>query len=267
MSFHDEHWGCPRCLKYCQVTKEGLSVCCGAKGDPSVTTILGIVNKPAIGPWMVKMEREAIREGFLELITDQPAALLHEKPDDAWKLVLQLTENQKAAEKIKKEAGEIGTAAHALIEWFTRRELGFPVPSDPPETPEAAQWAFMAWQDWARKVNLKPLEVELVLYSTQHGYIGTADLIGYVENQLTCVDYKTGKAVYREAHLQNVAYRSAYAERAGESEWLRGLVLRLPKVDTDPGFEPVEVTAGPEAMPAFLGLKEGWTWMRGKELK
>lgn len=259
----DAHYGCPACRKYCAVTKAGVSACCGAEPDPSVTTILNIISKPALIPWAVKMEREAIRAAFLEVLTDQAKDFLalEQDPDAAWNVVLRMTESHKAADKVKNKAAEIGSAAHALIEWQTKRELGFPVSSEPPAAPEAAQWAFMAWQDWARKVNFKAVESELVLYSTEHGYIGTADTIAYVDNVLTEVNYKTGKAIYREAHLQSVAYRAAYAEN-NAGQWLPGLVLRLPKIESDPEFEPVEVTAGPEALPAFLGFKAGWQWMR-----
>ena len=258
----DAHYGCPACRKYCAV-KDGLSACCHVGADPSVTTILSVISKPALIPWAVKMEREAIRAAFLDALTDQAKGFLalEKDPDAAWNVVLRMTESHKAADKVKNKAAEIGSAAHALIEWQTKRELGFPVSSEPPAAPEAAQWAFMAWQDWARKVRFKPLESELVVYSTQHGYIGTVDTIAFVEEQLTCVDYKTGKAVYREAHLQNVAYRQAYAE-ANSGMWTKGLVLRLPKAESDPEFEPVEVTEGHETLPAFLGFKAGWQWMR-----
>lgn len=263
MSLSDAHWGCPACRKYCELAKTmttdvRLSACCGAKPDPSVTTILDVVNKPAIAPWMAKMERLYLLNALRDILTDpkHPG-----DPDAIIKSVEALAKEKKAGEKEKGKAAEIGSAAHALIEWFTKCELGLPGPAEPPAAPDAAHWAFMAWQDWARKVNFKPMESELVLYSTQHGYIGTADTIAYVNDVLTLVDYKTGKAVYREAHLQNVAYRSGYAETHG-GDWLAGLVLRLPKVDTDPEFEPVEVTAGPEALPAFLGFKAGWEWLR-----
>lgn len=239
-----------------------MSACCGAKPDPSVTTVLNVISKPALIPWAVKMEREAIRWAFLDWLTRLDGQTWQNwKPEQIWSVIEEMTQARRAAEKEKTKAAEIGTAAHALIEWFTKRELGLPVSIEPPDAPDAAQWAFMAWQDWARKVGFKPLESELVLYSTQHGYIGTADTIAWVNNEPTLVDYKTGKAVYREAHLQNVAYRAAYAEQNG-GQWLAGLVLRLPKVDTDPEFEPVAVTAGPEAMSAFLGFKAGWEWMR-----
>src|SRR5208282_6385084 len=89
----------------------------------------------------------------------------------------------------------------------------------------------------------KPLMVEFTVVSKKYGYAGTADLLAEVDGVLTLVDWKTGKAVYKEAHLQNAAYRNALQEMEiydGCTMPLAGLVLRLPKTETDPDFEVVQ---------------------------
>ena len=35
----------------------------GGEEYPSVTTILQVVNKPALGPWYAKQERDRVRDG------------------------------------------------------------------------------------------------------------------------------------------------------------------------------------------------------------
>jgi len=44
--------------------------------------------------------------------------------------------------------------------------------------------------------NLKPLFVESTVYSDLYGYAGTADFIGYVDGELTAIDWKTSSRNY-----------------------------------------------------------------------
>ena len=122
-------------------------------------------------------------------------------------------------------------------------------------------WAFMAWEDWRRSVKLKPIAVEQVIYNEKHGYAGTLDLLADVDGVLTVVDWKTGKAVYPEAHLQNEAYRQAIREM-GHGDPRPGLIVRLPKVETDPQFEAVVALAEGPCFDKFLNAMQLWTWLR-----
>ena len=81
-------------------------------------------------------------------------------------------------------------------------------------------------------MKFKPLMVEFTVVSHKYGYAGTADLLAEVNGVLTLVDWKTGKSVYREAHLQNAAYRQAVREM-GLGDPQQGLILRLPKSTED----------------------------------
>jgi len=71
-----------------------------------------------------------------------------------------------------------------------------------------------SWKDWARSVDLEPLAIERTVYCLGCGYAGTLDLYARVKGVLTVLDWKSGKAIYPEAFLQNLAYRHA-ATRAG----------------------------------------------------
>jgi hypothetical protein len=65
-------------------------------------------------------------------------------------------------------------------------------------------------------VNLEPLAIERTVYCLECGYAGTLDLYARVKGVLTVLDWKSGKAIYPEAFLQNLAYRHA-ATRGGLS--------------------------------------------------
>ena len=97
------------------------------------------------------------------------------------------------------------------------------------------------------------------MYCLQCGYAGTLDLYARVEGIPTVLDWKTGRAIYAEALLQNVAYRHA-ARRLGMPS-SQGLIVRLPKLLNDPAWE---VMAVPDAIPLsdFLAALRLWRWHR-----
>ncbi len=170
----------------------------------------------------------------------------------------------RANQKLLAKAGEIGHQVHAIIEWNLRRLLGQVVGPEP-KIEDRAQWAFMAWEDWAKKVNLEPLVIEQAVFSLTHGYAGTMDLLAKVNGEPTLVDFKTGKAIYGEAHLQNVAYQVALAEM-GHTVPAGGTIVRLPKTETDPAFEVAIVPAVSELLPTFLAVKQVWEWWYASEV-
>jgi len=229
---------------------------------PSVTTILDIIHKPALGPWYAKEERRVFCDAMLEVLT-RPKVPDNNEILDA---VIAAVDGLKAGDKAKTKAANIGTSAHAMIEWLTRTMLGED-PGVEPEIPEASQWAVESWKDWAKQVDLVPIYAERTVYSKIHGYAGTLDLYAKVKGELTVVDYKTGKAIYPEAFLQNVAYRHAGRERGMESA--QGIILRLPKILSDPAFEAQPVPGWDGDIDDFLAVKRAWEWKRrmdGKDI-
>lgn len=220
---------------------------------PSVTTVLDVISKPALGPWYAKEERKAFETAILELAS-QSRTIAADHLLDA---VITMVTGVKAAEKAKIAAGAIGTAAHAGIEWHTRRLLGEDAGPEP-QLPPAAQWAVEAWKDWAKAVAFTPLAVERPVYCLDCGFAGTVDWIARVEDVVTLGDYKTGKAIYPESFLQNLAYRHAAAQQGLVSQ--QGVIVRLPKVVDDPAFEAMLV---PElSFAEWEAAFRLWRWWR-----
>src|SRR5262249_31948989 len=87
-------------------------------------------------------------------------------------------------------------------------------------------------------------------------------LYARVQGVLTILDWKTGRAIYPEALLQNVAYRHA-ARRLGLPS-SQGLIVRLPKLLEDPAWEVMTV---PNTVPLgdFLAALRLWRWQRRSE--
>jgi len=167
----------------------------------------------------------------------------------------------KAANKVLVKASEIGSEAHSLIEWQINIRMGMKV--DKPKVRPEAEWAFLAWEDWAKSVELKPVASEQVVYSKTYGYAGTLDLLAHVSDKLTVLDWKTGKAVYSEAHLQNAAYRQAVREM-GHGDPVQGFIIRLPKSLEDPKFEAVLADEEKSSFEVFLQAMKVWQWSERK---
>ena len=229
---------------------------------PSVTHILSVIAKPALIAWSANQERDAVCAAAADLY-----AQLHQHPLVPRAIYLTTLQaalgKEKAHQRELAKAGEIGTQIHARIEYDLRQHLGLPVGVEPVIS-EAAEYGYLAFLDWARSVRLKPLRIETVVFSLEHGYAGTMDLLAEVDGALTLIDWKSGKSVYAEAHLQNAAYRFALAEM-GIADVERGLIVRLPKVESDPNVEVVESPATADLMPAFLAARALWSWWHDQE--
>lgn len=229
----------------------------------SVTHALGCIAKPALINWAANQERTAVMDAAADLYLDLCQTPPMGRPTYLATLQGRIGK-QKAHQKELAKAGEIGSQAHALIEWNLRQSLGQVVGPEP-RVVDKAQWAFMAFQDWANSVSLKPVFIEQMVFSRTHHYAGTMDLLAEVNGVLSLVDFKTGKSIYSEAHLQNIAYQQALIEM-GHLAPAKGHIVRLPKVDTDPAFEVAEVPPVADLWPTFVAVLTVWKWWHAGEV-
>ena len=212
---------------------------------PSVTTVLDIIAKPALGPWYAKEERRYFEAAMLEVLT-KPGA---RDPEYVLAAVAEAVTGVKAADRAKQQAATIGTAIHAGIEWAPpqRSWARTPAPSPGCPTPPPGRWRAGRTGRRAWPSSLWPSSAR----STGRLWLrGTLDLYARVRGVLTVLDWKSGKAIYPEAFLQNVAYRHAAARLGLPSS--QGLIVRLPKLIDDPAWEVMPV---PETVTVadFLG--------------
>lgn len=230
---------------------------------PSVTHILGVISKPALLHWAANQERELVTEAAADLYLDLLSTPPMIRPVYVTTLAGRLG-HVRAHRRALERAGAIGQQTHALIEWTLRQQLGQLIGRAPRVEPPARH-AFASFQAWADSVHLVPKYIEQTVYSRTHRYAGTMDLLAEVNGVLTLVDFKTGKAIYPEAHLQNAAYQAALAEM-GHSVPAAGLIVRLPKVAADPDFELATVPPVPDLLPVFLAARVLWEWTYQHEL-
>jgi hypothetical protein len=234
---------------------------------PSVTTILQAVAKPALIPWAANQERTAVSEAAADLYAAWAAQADRQRvplPRSAYLATLHANLGQvRAHQKTLAKAGDIGSETHKLIEWTMRTAMGAAAGPKPAVCDEAL-WGFMAFEDWAKAVSFKPVLIERTVYSLTHGYAGTMDVLARVDGQLTLVDFKTGKGIYPEAHLQSAAYSVALTEMGYQAP-TAALIVRVPKVTSDPTFEVQTVPPVADLFPVFQAVKALWTWTYANE--
>lgn len=252
---------------------------------PSVTSVLDVISKPALMTWAAKAERALVSQTAADLYIE--TAKHAQFPRASFVLALERRLGLALAHVgVSETAMAIGTQVHARIEWTLKRAQGALVATDPPVLTKPAALAFQAYQQFAAAVSLTPQRIEQIVYSHQHRYAGTLDLVATLDaaallRQLQAqggvlpqvaawltarqtvtalVDFKTGKAVYKESFLQSVAYQRALIEM-GHGRVDGGLVVRLPKDPADRrGVEVVVVPSVYQLFPVFAAVRQLFDW-------
>jgi hypothetical protein len=89
---------------------------------PSVTTILNVIGKPALIAWSAKVERELVTNVSAQLYEDIAGTPKMSKIAYLNSLQTRLGKERAHTKELAK-AGDIGSQAHALIEWNLKASL------------------------------------------------------------------------------------------------------------------------------------------------
>jgi len=141
---------------------------------PGVTTIVGVLNKPALIPWANKLGLKGID-----------------------------------VKRYVDDKADIGTLAHAMIIGELTKQ-----PIDTSEYSQqqidAAQNAVLSFYEWEKEHKLEILHAEQPVISERYGYGGQFDLLGNVSingvTRFELLDLKTGSGIYEEAYYQLGGY-------------------------------------------------------------
>lgn len=147
------------------------------KRVPSVTTILGVINKPALLNWANRIGLNGIE---MKNYVDDKA--------------------------------DIGTLAHAICEFSL---VGTPIEwgkYTKEQILQACKCAkkFFEWKSYQNE--FIPIASELELISEKYQYGGCCDLVAILNGRLTLVDFKTCSGVWDEAKFQTSAYKQLINE-------------------------------------------------------
>lgn len=155
---------------------------------PSVTTILGVVNKPALPRWAAKMTAEyavAQKDTWTGLDNRAAIELLKGSP---WRSM--------------NDAAEKGTSIHGIAEKLLRGEQ---IDFIQPGTEHACQ----SVAELITALRPKPVAIEATVWSHKYKYAGTLDLLATIDDELWLIDWKSSKGVYPDFALQLAAYAMA----------------------------------------------------------
>ena len=209
---------------------------------PSVTTILGVLQKPALIPWAAKETAAAFKELIQEAIINDLDLDL-----DAMEL-----EAKKAHRKKKTEAMDIGTAVHNAIElWLESDGRMHPEEIANPE----AQQGLKRFLEWGEQHTVKVLSYEQVV-TDNRSYAGRFDMLAEVDGTVTLIDFKTSTGIWDEYWFQVAAY-AACIEVAPDAV----AILRIDKTSGE--FEYVSREKWQGHAEAFRKLSEFYNLMKG----
>lgn len=167
---------------------------------PGVTTVLGVINKPALVKWSNQLGLQGI---------DSSAYV------DA--------------------TARIGTCAHELVQEYLGGSLVDRKTYSPDEinNAENALISFFAWEKM-HGGKMETIHIELPLVSESLRYGGTIDWYGKLDGRLWLVDFKTSKGLFPEHEYQVAAYYRLLRENGYEVEGVR--LLRIGRTE-DEGFD------------------------------
>ena len=165
---------------------------------PGVTTITGILNKPALVKWANNLGLQGI---------------------DSMKYV--------------DEKASIGTLAHYMIECHLKGEK--PDLSDyTPNQISQAENSVLKFFDWEKENKFKVIGVEMKLVSEKLKVGGCCDLYAELNGKKTLIDLKTSKGIFPEMITQVAGYKLLLEENNYEVEDVR--ILRIGREESE-GFE------------------------------
>ena len=180
---------------------------------PSVTTILSVLSKPALGQWAANEAAEAALR-YAQEVWDRKSRIDLSK----------LREWKRSHTAAKNVAADIGTWTHGLMDSVlaeARHRVPYPGPQD--GTEKRLRGAAAGAR---RELRLRTFQAGRMVFSEANGYAGTFDVIASVKGLPVLLDYKTSSAVYDEHHLQTAAYLAAVAKPPSK---IRRGILRLDK--------------------------------------
>lgn len=180
---------------------------------PGVTTVLGILAKPALVKW-------------------------------ANNLGLQGIDSTKYRDKM----ADVGTIVHlSLLAHLTNATPDLSEYSQ--ADIDIAQNCMKSYLEWEKSHKVEPVLVEVPISSDVYGYGGTPDCFAYVNGELELIDFKTSGGIWNEYFYQLAAYRQLLIEQGHKVNKAR--ILRIGK-DSNGDFEDRTITTFDNEFQLFL---------------
>ncbi|ELR14010.1 uncharacterized protein ACA1_366220 [Acanthamoeba castellanii str. Neff] len=215
---------------------------------PSVTTILGVINKPQLHLWTKSRILSFVRKR-LNFLREESTTTGRISITEEW-----VEETIKEAEEqpnVEADvAAQFGTASHNIIENVIKGQ----------EQEVAPKYAVVVenYNNWLAQSGLEIKETEKFIWSET--YAGSLDAWGLYTGQdgrqrVVVVDWKTTNYLQPQYALQVAAYAKALGEMTG-TPVEEGWIVRLDK--TKPTWQAKKVADLDQTFEAFLGALRLW---------
>lgn len=221
---------------------------------PSVTTVLGVLNKPGLS-WGAAKETALFaihhRDEWEHLAVEDAYHRLRKHHRGIW--------NDKASR---------GTAVHALaLEWARGNEVDCP-PECSPYLDALERFYDECDPGWVEMERTVVYDVAGLEYGGSYDFVADVTVKGGARKRLL-TDYKTGQRYPVEVILQLAGYR--FAKGMGVFSPLGGLESIEPMIEVDGAavlylhddgtYELLELPAERPAHDIFLALRRAWGWL------
>jgi len=205
---------------------------------PSITNIIGIMDKPALPRWAAKMVAERAMHLKHSLGNMSDAEVVDTLKGAPW------SKSQRAADR--------GTDIHAYLEAHLNGLEPEPLSQDAEPYRAAAD-------HWLEYYGPELVATELTVFHPK--YAGTGDLWCKFDGRMAIVDFKTSKGIYDEAALQLAALWGALTTADGDPVPHAGhdTDLFVVRIGTDK-FEMKQVADPQGSLETFLALAMAWEW-------
>ncbi len=212
--------------------------------DKKVASVTGIcgrgVPKPSLTNWLVYTPLKEAKD----LINRK---LDNNEPLDRAELERIFKVAKEKTNKIKEDAGLVGSVVHGLVEDFLKGK------NIPAQKDKAVVNCWNIFFEWWNKQEYTVVELEKKIYSAKYNYAGTLDLVVKdKKGNLVLIDIKTSNHISFDYHLQLNAYTYAYEEET-KSKIHSSYIVRLPKKDGN--IEIKEIPLSKKLFNAFIGAK------------
>ena len=230
----------------------------GGKRVFGATSILRVINKPALMYWAVNL---AAAHGEANW---EPG-----KSYDEIEISEIIKDAKYAHRRTTSKAADTGSMVHKWIEdWTKAMKDG----TEPPKKPvnEKIRKSIDQFLQWIKDNKVDIVLPEQIVYSRKYNFAGTFDFTANVDGEfdqlqpdgstklvklkgLVMGDYKTSSGIYDEMRLQVSAYLYARNEEYPDEKYIGRIIVRLGK---DGVFEPILLPdEHQEDLKAFLGAQ------------
>lgn len=207
---------------------------------PGVTTVLGMIAKPALIPWAAKEASNKIKAYLKKHAVNRSLT-----GDEIDKLV---EEGRTAHVDRVTKAADLGTRAHKAIDDIIEGRK--PVITDDIKPPVEA------FKNFVKENKLEIIKGDTKIASIQNRFGGSLDALGWKDGRFIIVDFKTSNGCYKEYAFQVAAYSKAFSETYGLDYLPEALILRVGKEKAE--FEYKNVRKIGECFSQFLAAKTLW---------